>query len=676
MQQTKRMNGISVCNPVDMDDDYLRFTIDYAIEQGFNHYQFIGPIHDPVRGNIDGMIKLRKYARFNDEKDMPYVEQNLAIVNEVADKAKAHGIKTYMWHHELDLPYAFGEAFPEVLNSFGDIEVSHPLVKDFLENKIEDFFAEYPSMDGIILTLHETKVPLLKLKDQKLGKTERVKYVTKILFDVCNRLGKELIVRPFASVEEDYAMMTKAYREISTELIIMDKWTQFDWSLTLPNNAFFKKIDGNPLLVETDIFGEYFGRGRLPLMLKEHILEKVNYCEKFSPLGYVSRIDRGGDHPFGGVNEVNLIIMAALLSGKDLDGEINAFFAKKYGKGGELVREIMEETETIQKQILYLNGYYFHQGSFFPNLNHSKNHFYFEMMRPNHHLVSGEWFIPIGWERGSIESLKAEKQTAVQKSAALLEKLTAAKTDIPEAEYDDLYVKFLNLHLTAKLWKTLLDCFIAYVDYVEKDQTERTFTETIAELIALDKEGKVLLGEKYYAVAGGNKSEIHDAQLNSRVLDFVEDIVKSAKAERKARKKLGKKQPLDFIVCGGGAEGHSLKKEVNFSDTYLLKDGLCRIAGTNRGKNFSRVNAHGWFGYTLSVKPNTKNTLRIVMGSMDEKTEILVTIGGKEQLIKDTASTKEYLFTYEETEGKDSVYIRFDRTSANTPCVYSIVVDK
>lgn len=39
----------------------------------------------------------------------------------------------------------------------------NPLVKDFLENKILDFFEAYPLMDGIILTLHETKILFLKL---------------------------------------------------------------------------------------------------------------------------------------------------------------------------------------------------------------------------------------------------------------------------------------------------------------------------------------------------------------------------------------------------------------------------------------------------------------------------------------------------------------------------------
>ena len=98
----------------------------------------------------------------------------------------------------------------------------------------------------------------------------------------------------------------------------------------MPHNAFYNKIKNNPLFVEGDIFGEFFGKGRLPLMLKEHIGGKFDYCEGFSPRGYVARIDRAGLDPFGDVNEVNIHIMHAHLNQKDVEKEIDAFFREKY----------------------------------------------------------------------------------------------------------------------------------------------------------------------------------------------------------------------------------------------------------------------------------------------------------------------------------------------------------
>ena len=104
------------------------------------HVQLIGPIHDYVKGNIGGMTPYRKYSQFNGEKDMDYVNYCLDVVNKGCKKASEAGIKMHFWHHELDLPSSFAEVYPEIKNETDDIEVTHPLVKDFLENRVEDFF--------------------------------------------------------------------------------------------------------------------------------------------------------------------------------------------------------------------------------------------------------------------------------------------------------------------------------------------------------------------------------------------------------------------------------------------------------------------------------------------------------------------------------------------------------
>jgi len=466
------VQGISVCNPVDIKRDYLLYTVDYAIKNRLDHIQFIGPIHNSVKGNVDGMTIYRKYSQFNNSKDIEFAEKTMEYVNEACVKAHDAGIKTYVWHHELEVPSNFAEVYPEICNGQGDVEVTHPIIRDFLENKLQDFFSEYPLIDGLILTLHETRIPLLKLKNQKLDKKDRVKYVTQILYETCKALGKQLIVRTFASIDEDYEMMLSAFEEISPELVVMDKWTQFDWSLTLPHNAFFRKVKNNPLFVETDIFGEFFGKGRLPLMLKKHIGEKFTYCEKFNPVGYVSRVDRGIQHPFGSVNEVNINIMNAYMKNEDVDGAILDFFKERYPNAVEDVMHLMERTEEILRKVIYLKGYYFSELSEFPTLNHSKNHFYFEMMRDDYAIASDEWFIPKNWERGTIESVLSEKEEAEEDAQMLLEKLEKIKDRIDEKDYKNLWIKFANLKYTAAIFKELTYCFLYYSKYFETQDTK------------------------------------------------------------------------------------------------------------------------------------------------------------------------------------------------------------
>ena len=78
----------------------------------------------------------------------------------------------------------------------------------------------------------------------------------------------------------------------------------------MPDNDFFDEITGNPFIVEGDVFGEYFGKGRLPIMFKEHIEHKYEYCNQYANSGFVARIDRNYQNPFGSVNEVNLVVIA------------------------------------------------------------------------------------------------------------------------------------------------------------------------------------------------------------------------------------------------------------------------------------------------------------------------------------------------------------------------------
>ncbi len=674
--ERKIMKGISTLNPVDVEREYFLYTVDYAISHGFDHYQLIGPIHDGIKGNIDGMIFSKKYSRFNDEKDAEYVNYCLDVVNEGLEKLAAAGVKTYMWHHELELPYGFNKAFPEALNEYGDIEVTHPVVKDYLENKISDFFEEYPKMDGIILTLHETKVPLLKLKNQKLTPTERVKYVTEILYKSCKALGKELIVRPFASIEEDYEMMTKAYEEISPELIIMDKWTQFDWSLCLPDNRFYAKIKNNPLFVEADIFGEFFGKGRLPLMLRSHIVNKFAYCEKFSPVGYVARIDRAGLDPFGEVNEVNLVIMHAVLSGDDVDKRIDEFFLEKYDKAGAGVREIMENTEDILKKIIYLKGYYYSQLSLFPCLNHCKNHFYFEMMRDDWKIASNEWFIPIGWDRGTLDEVMEEKASAAREAKAALDKLTKMKGELEESAYNSLYTKFKNLELVSRIWKTLTDIFYDYAKYFEygEEKYRVAFYNDLQALTTLNVEGKAALGDDFYCISGDSLVGAGKYEL---IPILIEEIKESFRLESKAHAELEGQGLYDYVLTGGASEGHALMKEVNFSDTLVHDGVLCRIPGHMRREGNSiksMINAHGWFSYEIKVRPGEENEIVITAGGYDDRVDMRVTVGETVYDFNGDGSFNDYRISYRANGDECAVRIRIDRISPDAPIVKSIKV--
>ena len=681
----KKVRGINILNPVDVDREYYLNAIDYAIENEYNHIQVNGPIHNLQKSNLDGMMFYRKYKQFNVEKDAEYVKHCMAVVNEALEKSHKAGIKTYMWHHELELPNAFNDTFPEILNEYGDVEVSHPLIKDFLEHKIQDFFAAYPLMDGFVLTYYETKVPLLRLKKQKMTVNEIMTYVTKILYDTCKSLGKEVIVRTDAPLEEDYQILLGAYERVATsDMMIMDKWTQYDWSLSLPNNYFIRNIKKNPLLIETDIFGEFFGKGRLPLMLKEHIKEKFVYCEKYNPIGYCSRIDRGGASAFGTVNEVNLHIMKAVLNGFDLEETIEKFFINHYGTPGRVVKAVMEQTEDIVRKILFANGYYYSELSWFPTLNHSKNHFYFELMRENYKIASNEWFVPVNYERGDVENIFRDLDSAQEEAEQAYRKIEKLKDQIDEVKYSRLFIDFKNLELVAKCWVEMAKVFYHYVRYFdEKKEEQKThhkvaFRNATENLRNLDADGKRVLGKDFYcniADVGGVGGKQGYCE---NILNFVEEVTESFTYEEKVVKELAKEELTDFVVCGGACEGHELQKEVNFSDTLLVGGELVRIPGNKEGMKWSTIVAHGWFSYRLKLKPSQENVIRITAGSSVDTLKMKVTVGTQEYVIDRSAEVLDgkqvislkYLASAEE----EAAMIKIEKITANMPLVYMIKV--
>ncbi len=674
----KRIKGMSMSNPVRLDRDYLIKTAKYAIENGFRHFEIIGPTHDPVRGNCDGMIYYRKYSEFNCDKDGSYVDFCTELVNEVCAMLKPHGIKTYYWHHELEIPLRFDEIYPEIHNSDGDVEVTHPLIKDFLENKIEDFFFTYPDMDGIVLTLHETRIPLLKLKNQKIGKIERVKYVTEILYNTCKRLGKELIVRPFASMASDYDDLMAAYSRISSELTVCDKWTQYDWSLTMPSNEFFNKISNNPLIVETDIFGEYFGKGFFPIMLKDHIVRKYAYCENFNPRGYVSRIDRGGFIPFDTPNEVNIDIMSAVQDGRDVNLAIDAFFKRNYGEVWKEVRALMEDTEDLQIDMLYINRVEFCMLSQFPSLSYIITAQKIEMFRDKPELDETAWYIPKGYVRPPLEELISVKRSAVVRSESKLAQLRLLSDRLPKDKYDGLLIRFLNMYHAARLWEQLtLTCAGIAMFFEHKDEKElESARRALAELIAIDNEAYAELGDNYFTHALVKPEKGADNESRSRVPVFVSEISKLIDLEVDEVKRLEKEELVDYVVCGSINERHSLKKEINFSSSHRRDDGVCRLAGSARGKAWSVVKAHGWFSYDVKVKPNAENVITVSARGFDsEHIDFSVTVGNQKTVFrKEGCERCDFVVPFTETEGCDKVTVRFDRITEYAPCIYTLKV--
>ena len=191
----------------------------------------------------------------------------------------------------------------------------------------------------------------------------------------------------------------------------------------------------------------------------------------------------------------------------------------------------------------------------------------------------------------------------------------------------------------------------------------------------IDDEGFALLGEEYYCYALGRTNAAKTTRSN--VPFFITQVTKTFELEVAEIERLERKGLTDYVVAGGFNERHNMKKEINFSSSHTFDDGICRLAGSSRGKKWSVVKAHGWFSYDLKVKPNAENTITVTAKGWDsDHVDLSVTVGDEKTVFRKIADGKvECAVKYNETKGDDKVTVRFDRITEFAPVVYTVEVE-
>ena len=244
---------------------------------------------------------------------------------------------------------------------------------------------------------------------------------------------------------------------------------------------------------------------------------------------------------------------------------------------------------------------------------------------------------------------------------------------LPEAEYKNLYAKFKNLELVAKIWAALTDVFYNYAKYFEYNDKayEAKLYASVKKLDELHEMGKAALGDEFYGISG---ESLVGAGRFEQIPIFTGEIVKSFESEKAVYEATLAENNYDFIIAGGACEGHKLMKEVNFSDTYARDGEVYRIPGSAKGAEWSTIKAHGWFSYELNVRPNTENAIELTLGSYTDTLDVKVTLGEESTEIGEAISGKTVKTLVYNAKDEKTVRIRFDKISGNTPKIYTVKV--
>lgn len=482
----------------DPNPAYCRKAIMLAPDYGINHVQLShGIVH---------------YA-----DDLLAEPERAELVDDLAALAHQSGLEVVMWTHEL-------HDVPAELMRDGRVNFDDDALWEWLQEKYRKVFQSCPSVDGIVLSLHETSSPVYDdtKVDSILPKAERVTKLVRQMYLVCHEAGKTLYVRTFAYMPDELQWLIEGLRAAPDDVRIMSKCVPHDWQPAYPDNPAIGAFPGKVQIVEFDLGQEYYGSNALPFDETGYLKKRLSHAVGRGCKGAVARIDRGKRHCLGTVNEFNLKAFSLLVSDPyaDLDGFWKEYCTETYGaEAAPYVERALRRTFDIVKGMYLCFGY-----SFMSDHSRIPDHGYSQWIL---HFHSNAKWDP----RKAIDHIRLLAPDAVVIAQAMSEKdaarklldssladLSAAKEYLDEATYDKLYQPFARLDRCLSLWRALLDCYLwqkVFAGYPTVDH-RRIVQEKIEAVRSVAEQVEAAVGE----------DEFPDSAKRARI--FADQVEKSA----------------------------------------------------------------------------------------------------------------------------------------------------
>ena len=283
-------------------------------------------------------------------------------LNQVVELIHDTGRKVIYWHREVVIPKPVITCTPDLVDEKGEIDFSNDAYWELIRNKLQEFFAAAPGMDGIVLTLTEADYSVIHNSDpQRYPPTEIAARLIRTFAEELSALDKSLTFRTFGSIDADYRALSAAadlaLKDCAFE--IETKVSPFDWSLVLPRSPYLRRRENATLAAEFDLLGEFFGMGEAPCLYPELVLKQVRYAIEQGCDRLTGRIDRCGRECLGSVNEINLLAFSMGVANPEVppDEVWNAWAEKHWGKAADELIPVMKTSVEAVRKSYYVDGH-------------------------------------------------------------------------------------------------------------------------------------------------------------------------------------------------------------------------------------------------------------------------------------------------------------------------------
>ena len=204
-------------------------------------------------------------------------------------RVKSAGLGVIAWHHvRRDLPDELGQEYPQAAS--GDLD----FLRQWEQATLSEFFEVLPEVDMLAVT-SMTETPGVADQNDRSRYARQLAGVFEGMHQACRHAGKTLIIRDWGSVGDSVSDGPRIFHEALDSLPkdvcihIKNVLLDFVTNAEVPNPNAHNYPD-RPLIVEFDVYGEYFGRGDIPYVDPQNFCQRLDALYPLNPYGVTARI--------------------------------------------------------------------------------------------------------------------------------------------------------------------------------------------------------------------------------------------------------------------------------------------------------------------------------------------------------------------------------------------------
>jgi len=320
-----------------------------------------------------------RFRQFNEVRDKNRIKEGAAFLKEAIRRAHLKGL-TLMHGYNIcnfvggqpvstslrtDAAYtAIRKVQSDWLNEYGEPDFSKDFWYDFMAEEIDDFFRQFPDIDGLFcFNCESSQFTPSRLYHQKIPRKDIVIRATQTIYDVCRKHGKMMthdIHSAGANRQQTEDIIAAAGK--CPDIILGADCTYSDWHMFLPTTPWLEKMkERNRIYMGFDCAGEYFGKGKVLGLWPNWIIKHFENGKKHNLTAITTRTQIWSKgisafaSPFLNLN-VRVLMKLALEGAINLDREMEAWWKDNFkGQWSQELKEILLLFESLQKNILHVN---------------------------------------------------------------------------------------------------------------------------------------------------------------------------------------------------------------------------------------------------------------------------------------------------------------------------------